>query len=116
MPENDRWYSFGTQNNTPNLMPLRGGNQDYHKPSQGVKYFHNSPSQFNAIFVRPRPVKGSDNKYLKFHFSTQADMFIDLEVRLPPDGTTEANRRAALQYLHTLDIGNFNTYKIQHAI
>ena len=33
MPENDRWYSFGTQNNTPNLMPLRGGNQDYHKPS-----------------------------------------------------------------------------------
>ena len=83
---------------------------------RGVKYFHNSPTQFNSILVRPRPVKGSDEKYLKFHFSTQVDLFIDLEVRLPPDGTTAANRYAALQYLHTLDTGNFNAYNIQHAI
>ena len=40
--ESERWYKAGTQDNAPNLMPIRGGNLDYDKPTQGIKYFRNT--------------------------------------------------------------------------
>ena len=92
--ESERWYKAGTQDNAPNLIPIRGGNLDYDKPTQGIKYFRNTI----------------------FHFYAQADVFIDLEIRLPPDGTTSSNQHAPLQYLHVLDTGNYNSYQVQHAI
>ena len=114
-PNNNHWFISTPNDVTPTYLPRRGA-MNYNKPSKGVQMF-NLPhaDRFSAIYMRMTPVKGFDRQFLKLGARLQADFFIELEVRHPPDATYSTTLDCYQQHTHLMVQGNYKQYQAQHA-
>ena len=113
----DKWCK-GAINNTKWVpVPIMGGQMAYGKPDKGQTIFDpDHPTVFHPVFCRVTPIKGADDKLLKIRCRVQADMFITLDVRLPPDGTSYIGQ-GQQQFLHKpQDFGNLQNLKWGHVM
>lgn len=107
------WFKGSIINSKAIYVPKYGGNRQWAKPELGnLVHDPAHPQQFHTIFATMTPVKGTAGEELKLGCGVQADMFITLEIRLPPQGAVAGVGMG--QCLHNPEKGNLNVYQIPH--
>lgn len=61
------------------------------------------------------PVKGFGGEFLKLRCRLQVDLFMEMEIRHPPDATSLTNASAYQQHIHVMTEGNYKQYDVQHS-
>nr|ANN89697.1 capsid protein [Decapod penstyldensovirus 1] len=108
------WYGGEIPTTGPTFIPKWGGQLKWDKPSLGNLVYpaDHHTNDWQQIFMRMSPIKGPNGDELKLGCRVQADFFLHLEVRLPPQGCTAS--LGMLQYLHAPCTGQLNKCYIMH--
>ncbi|XP_069176817.1 uncharacterized protein [Procambarus clarkii] len=119
-PDNASWYKIanasGVESNKWNYLPLWGGARAWTRPSSGVlRYNPMRADQTHGIFMRMTPVKDTNGALIKFRARITMEHFINITIRLPPDGMETGPSSVYNQHLQALMAqNNVTEYIVNH--